>query len=68
MAAGESDDTLRTMPEATADTGSVPTQVVAGHGTALLVGDASCDAAVSSLVQCSASDVGDLLAKIRRGA
>jgi ubiquinone/menaquinone biosynthesis C-methylase UbiE len=66
VVAVEPDDTLRTMAEAAADQASAPVRVVAGHATALPADDASFDAAVASLVLCSVSDVGAVLAEIRR--
>ena len=66
VVAVEPDDHLRALAEQAAARAAVPVQVVAGHATALPVEDASCDAAVASLVLCSVSDVSAALAELRR--
>lgn len=66
VVAVEPDDTLRAMAGAAAAQADLRVRVVAGHATALPADDASFDAAVTSLVLCSISDVGGALAEIRR--
>ncbi len=66
VVAVEPEDYLRGLAARAAERATVPVHVVAGHAAALPVEDASCDAAVASLVLCSVSDVGAALAEVRR--
>ena len=51
----EPDDILRAHAQAAAATAPVPVKVAAGHASALPAGDGSFDAAIASLVLCSAA-------------
>ena len=57
---------LRGLAEAAAATSPVPIKVVEGTAVSLPVDDASCDAAVCSLVLCSVADQDAALAEVRR--
>ncbi|MDQ3477229.1 MAG: class I SAM-dependent methyltransferase [Actinomycetota bacterium] len=62
----EPDDVLRAHAESAARNASIPIRVVAGHADALPADDASCDAAVASLVLCSVPDPASALAELCR--
>jgi ubiquinone/menaquinone biosynthesis C-methylase UbiE len=62
----EPEDRLRALAEQAAERAPVPVRVVAGHAGALAAADGAYDAAVTSLVLCSVSDVAGALAEIRR--
>lgn len=66
LVAVEPDDTLRGRAEKAAATAPVAVTVVAGHADELPVDDSSMDAAVASLVLCTAPDPAGALAEIAR--
>lgn len=62
----EPENRLRGLAQHSAETASVSARVLAGHAGALPVENASVDAAVTSLVLCSITEVAAALAEIRR--
>ena len=66
VVAVEPDETLRGLAEKAAEQVTVPVRVIAGHSTALPVGDGEFDAAVASLVLCSVPNPEASLAELRR--